>query len=158
MSTFSASSASRNSLVFGSFTSNAFTTVSLPSANFAASAERSAPSKLLARKRVVIGARNRSVHRAAVPPQRRPDRTNTRPSRALSASTASCPNRKPASGLLVACVPRVLPGAVMLHRFPEQVFVHRAENLIGEVEASRPCRRSNCEYQSLPYAFLWYRY
>ena len=27
-----------------------------------------------------------------------------------------------------------LPGAVVLHRFPEQVFVHRAENLIGEIE------------------------
>jgi len=28
----------------------------------------------------------------------------------------------------------VLPGAVMLHRLPEQIFIHRAENLIGEIE------------------------
>src|SRR6266481_3343341 len=37
------SSDSRKSFVFGSFTSNDFTTISLPSANFDASAERSAP-------------------------------------------------------------------------------------------------------------------
>src|SRR5579883_1729949 len=47
LSTCSLSSAARNALVFGSFTSKAFTTVSLPSANFAASAERSAPSSFL---------------------------------------------------------------------------------------------------------------
>ena len=27
-----------------------------------------------------------------------------------------------------------LPGAVMLHRFPEQIFVDRAEDLIGEID------------------------
>jgi hypothetical protein len=27
-----------------------------------------------------------------------------------------------------------LPGAVMLHRFPEQVFVDRAENFIGQLK------------------------
>ena len=43
-SSFSLSSDSRKSFVFVSFTSNAFTTISLPSANLAARAERSAPS------------------------------------------------------------------------------------------------------------------
>ena len=28
----------------------------------------------------------------------------------------------------------VLPGAVMLHRFPEQIFVDRAEDLVGQIE------------------------
>src|SRR5271166_1951033 len=28
----------------------------------------------------------------------------------------------------------VLPGAVVLHRLPEQIFVDRAENFVGEVE------------------------
>ena len=27
-----------------------------------------------------------------------------------------------------------LPGAVMLHRFPEQILVDRAENFVGQVE------------------------
>src|SRR2546423_12531636 len=28
----------------------------------------------------------------------------------------------------------VLPGAVMLDRFPDQIFIHRAEDFIGEIE------------------------
>ena len=29
---------------------------------------------------------------------------------------------------------RALRGAVVLHRLPQQVFVHRAENFVGQVE------------------------
>ena len=47
VSTFSASSASRNSLVFGFLHVERLTTISLPSANFEASAERNAPSSFL---------------------------------------------------------------------------------------------------------------
>ena len=32
--------------------------------------------------------------------------------------------------------PGALPSAVMFYRFPEQVFVDRAENFIGQVEGA----------------------
>jgi hypothetical protein len=35
---------------------------------------------------------------------------------------------------LVLCVPARSEGAVMFHRFPEQVFVDRAENFVGEIQ------------------------
>ena len=47
LSTFNLSSASRNALVFGFLHIEAFTTISLPSANLAASAERNAPISFL---------------------------------------------------------------------------------------------------------------
>src|ERR1017187_3786259 len=89
--------------------------------------------KLFARKRVVVGARDRPVHRAAVPPEWRTDRANTRAPRALL-----LPQLLARTGNLPAGLGRVraavLPGAVMLHRFPEQVFVDRTENFVGEIE------------------------
>src|SRR5258708_3539572 len=75
------------------------------------------------------------MHRAAMPPQRRPDGAD-----AGAASSLLLPELFAGTGNLPAGFGGVrtgtLPGAVMLHRFPKQVFVHRAENLVGEIERS----------------------
>src|SRR5579871_5493589 len=91
--------------------------------------------KLFARKCVVVGPGNRAVHRPAVPPQRRTDRADASAPRAFL-----LPQLLARSGNLPAGLGRVraamLPGAVVLYRFPEQVFVHGAENLVSQVQAS----------------------
>src|SRR5271169_4405365 len=71
------------------------------------------------------------MHRAAVPPQRRTDRADTRPPRALLlpqllARTGNAP------AVLGGMRARTRRGAIVRDRFPEQVFVDRAENFIGQ--------------------------
>ena len=70
-------------LVLWSAKVNACTTFNSPSRTLAESAERSAPSSIFLRQLVAVIARSRPVHRAAVPPQRRADRTHARPAGAL---------------------------------------------------------------------------
>ena len=91
--------------------------------------------KLLAGKCVVVGPWNRTMHGAAVPPQWRADRADTGASRSfllpqLPARTGNLPAGL--GGVRAA----MLPGAVVLHRLPEQIFVDRTENLIGQIERS----------------------
>src|ERR1035437_3982821 len=89
--------------------------------------------QLLAREGVVVRPWLRTMHRRAMPPQGRPDRSDARPARALLllallAGTGNLPAR-------LGCVRTgALRGAVMLHRFPEQIFVDRAENFVGEIQ------------------------
>src|SRR5580700_1758073 len=89
--------------------------------------------QLFARESVVIGTRLRTMHGVAMPPQRRADRADAGASRALLFPElfARSGNLPTALGLVRALV---LPGAVMLDRFPEQIFVDRAENLVGQIE------------------------
>src|SRR5579862_229197 len=69
----------------------------------------------------------------SVTPQRRPDRSNTR-----TAGTLLLPQFLAGAGNFPARLGLVrsgaLPGAVVFHRFPEQIFIDRAEDLIGEIE------------------------
>ena len=73
------------------------------------------------------------MHRVAMPPQWRPDRSDAGPSRALLLPEllARAGNFPAALGFVRA---GALRGAVMFHRFPQQIFVDRAENLVGQVE------------------------
>src|SRR5580698_8871227 len=75
------------------------------------------------------------MHRGAVTPKWRTDRADTRPPRALL-----LPQLLARTGNLPASLSRmraaVLPGAVVLHRLPDQIFIHRTENLIGKIESS----------------------
>src|SRR6478735_9066339 len=66
-------------------------------------------------------------------PKRRPNGSNARPpcSLLLPQLLAGSGNF-PARFRLVRS--RALPGAVVFHRLPEQIFIHRAEDLIGEIE------------------------
>src|SRR6202522_1681391 len=89
--------------------------------------------QLLARECVVVGPRNRAMDGGAVPPEWRTDRADTRAPRALLlpqffARTGNLPAGL--GGMRAA----VLPGAVMLHRLPEQVFIDRAEDFIGDMK------------------------
>src|ERR1019366_8016523 len=71
--------------------------------------------------------------RTAVAPQWRTDRAHTCAARSLLLpELLACAGNQ----LLVLGGVRaaVLPGAVMLHRFPKQVFVHRTEHFIGQFE------------------------
>ena len=88
---------------------------------------------------VVIRARLRPVNGAAVAPQWRPDRANTRPARALlfPQLLARSGNASPDLGGVRA---RTSGGAIVLHRLPEQIFVDRAKHLVGQFE--RPSFRS----------------
>src|SRR5580693_2759028 len=119
--------------------------------------------KLLARERVVIRPRRRTMHGSAVPPQWRPDRADARPSRSLLfpqlfARTGNLPAGL--GGMRAA----VLPGAVMFHRLPKQIFIHGAENLIGKVKGpdlltAQIVNINSCHIASrysvlIPYAFL----
>src|SRR5271165_432661 len=91
--------------------------------------------QLLPRERVVIGAGLRSVYCAAMPPKRRADRPDARPSGALL-----LPQFLARSAHQLAVLGGVgtgtLPGAVVLHRFPEQILVYRAEHFISEFEGA----------------------
>src|SRR5208283_5290322 len=91
--------------------------------------------KLFARESVVVGAGLRSVHRAAMAPKRRANRADAGASGALLLPQflARAGNLPAGLGGVRAAM---LPGAVVLHRLPKQVFVDRAENLIGEIEGS----------------------
>ena len=113
------------------------------------------PQQLLARKGVVVRARLRSMHRAAMPPQWRTDGSH-----AGAPRTLLLPQFLARAGdqLLVLGGVRAgtLRGAVMLHRFPQQVFVDRAENLFGEIERADllPAQIMNIDscHMSLPYS------
>src|SRR5271157_644193 len=89
--------------------------------------------QFLARESVVVGSRRRTMHRRAVPPQGRTDRADAGAAGALLlpqllAGTGNLPAR------LGGMRPGALPGAVMLHRFPEQVFIDRAKDFVSEIE------------------------
>jgi len=129
-SIFSLSSASRNPLVFGSFTSNAFTTSSLPSANFDASAERNAPSSFFLGS-VVIGA---GLGPCTVPPCRTGEKDRSDRARPVPFCFQSFLPEPDTSFGSCRVRARPLGRAVVLHRFPQQVFVHRTENLVGQVQ------------------------
>src|SRR5438309_2631400 len=88
--------------------------------------------QLLSREGVVVRARLRSVNRSTVPPQGRTDRTDTRAARTflLPQLLAGTGNTPTIFGRVCSC-PR--SGTVVLHRFPQQVFVHRAKSLIGKI-------------------------
>ena len=75
------------------------------------------------------------MYRRAMPPQRRPDRSNARPARALLLPQLLARARHFPPGFRLVRS-GALAGAVVLHRLPEQVFVDRAENLVGQVERS----------------------
>ena len=68
-----------------------------------------------------------------MPPQRRTDRADTGAARALLLPQLLA---RAGDQLLVLGGVRAgaLRGAVMLHRFPQQVFVDRAEDFIGQIE------------------------
>src|SRR5579863_4247440 len=73
------------------------------------------------------------MHRSAVPPQRRADRTDAGAACALLLpQLLARPGHLPAR--LGGMGSGMLPGAIVLHRFPEQVFVDRAKNFVGEIE------------------------
>src|SRR5262249_44945031 len=91
--------------------------------------------QLLARKLVVIRTRLRSVHGAAVTPQRRTDGAYTGASRPLLPPqflSASCDQFAVLGGMCAG----PLRGAVMFHRFPQQVLVDRAEDFVFELQRS----------------------
>src|SRR5579859_6854670 len=73
------------------------------------------------------------MHRVTMPPQWRPDRSDSRPARTLLLPQllARTGNFPAALGLVRSSA---LPGAVVFHRLPEQIFIDRAEDLIGEIE------------------------
>src|SRR5579862_1910744 len=82
---------------------------------------------------VIVGAGLRSMDGTAMAPQRRPDRADTRsPSALLLPKLLAGTGNAPA--ILGGMRARPLPSAVVPHRFPQQVFVDRAENLIGEIQ------------------------
>ena len=91
--------------------------------------------QLLARELIVVGAGLRSVDRAAMPPERRADRTDASAARTLLSPELLA---GAAHQLLVLGGVRAgtLPGAVVLHRFPEQILVDCAENFIGQLEGA----------------------
>src|SRR5581483_2585377 len=93
------------------------------------------PQQLFARKRIIVGTWLRTVHRTTVPPQRRSDRTNAGAASSLLppklfAGSGNFPSR------LGGMRTRTLRRSVMLHRFPQQVLVHRPENFVSEFESS----------------------
>src|SRR2546426_2405358 len=71
--------------------------------------------------------------RPAVPPQRRADRADAGASRALLLPKLLARTRNLPAGL-GRMRPRALPGAIVVHRLPEQVFIDRAENLVGKIQ------------------------
>src|SRR5215471_13569132 len=89
--------------------------------------------QFLAREGVVIATRNRAMHRATMPPQRGSDGSNTRPTGTLLLPQLLARPRHFPTGLRLVRS-GALRGAVVLHRLPEQIFIHRAEDLIGEIE------------------------
>src|SRR5581483_3970755 len=91
--------------------------------------------KLFLGEGVIVRPRHRTVHRVAMPPQWGPDRSDTGAACALLLPQllARAGNFPAALGFVRA---GALPGAVVFHRFPEQVFVDRAEDLVGQIEGS----------------------
>src|SRR6478672_6404077 len=73
------------------------------------------------------------MYRAAVPPQWRTNRTHTGASGTLLLPKLLARSR---NQLLVlgSVRSRPLPGAIMLYRFPQQILVDRAKDLVGEFQ------------------------
>src|ERR1019366_389112 len=91
--------------------------------------------QLLARKSVIVGAGLWSVYGAAVPPQWRANGAHACASGALLLPQLLT---RAAHQLLVlgGVGTGTLPRAVVLHRFPQQALVHRAENFVGQFEGT----------------------
>src|SRR5215469_4397470 len=89
--------------------------------------------QLLAREGVIVGARLGSMHGAAVPPQRRTDGADAGASRALLLPELLAGSRNPPA-VLGRVGAGALPGAVMLHRLPQQVFMDGAKNLVRQLQ------------------------
>src|SRR5690348_3698555 len=89
--------------------------------------------QLLAGEGVVIGTRLWSVHRAAVPPQRRTDRAYAGAPRALLLPQFLARTRYQLA-VLGGMRTGAQRGTIVLDRFPEQVFVDRAEYFVGQVQ------------------------
>ena len=111
------------------------------------------PQQLLPGKGVIVGTRLRSLHRSAMTPQWRADRSNAGP-----AGTLLLPKLFAGTGNAPTVLRRMraspLPGAVVPHRFPQQVFVHRAENFIGKIHgadlgAAQIVDINGCHFSSL---------
>src|ERR1019366_2049332 len=88
--------------------------------------------QFLLRKGVVIGSRLRPMHGAAVAPQRRTDRADTRPPRALLLPQLLARSGN-APAVLGGMRARARGGAIVCDRLPGQVFVDRAENFFGQI-------------------------
>src|ERR1035437_1941307 len=91
--------------------------------------------QLLARESVIVRAGLRSVDRAAVPPQWRANGAHARaPGALLLPQLLTCA----AHQLLVlgGVGTGTLSGAIVPHRFPQQVLVHRAKNFIGQFQGT----------------------
>src|SRR5258708_15700305 len=75
------------------------------------------------------------MHRVSMPPQWRTDRSDAGAPRAflLPELFTGAGNFPAALGFVRS---GALPGAVVLHRFPEQILVDRAKNLVGQVECA----------------------
>src|SRR3977135_4547486 len=71
------------------------------------------------------------MHRATVAPQRRTNRADTRPSRALLLPQLPARTGNPPA-VLGRMRARTRGGAIVRDRLPEQVFVDRAENFLGQ--------------------------
>src|SRR5690349_6515653 len=73
------------------------------------------------------------MHRAPMPPQRRADGADASAARALLLPQLLA---RAGDQLLVlgGVSAGAVGGAVVLHRFPQQVFIDRAEDLIGQVK------------------------
>src|ERR1019366_6987660 len=87
----------------------------------------------LAREVIVVGAGLGSMDRAAMPPQWGTDRRDTRPARALLLPQLLAGAAHQSAGL-GGGGPGPQAGAVMLYRFPKQVFVDRAKYFVGQLQ------------------------
>src|SRR5262249_8003717 len=91
------------------------------------------PEQLLARKGVLVRARLWPVPCAAMTPQWRANRPDARPSGAfLLPKLLTRPGNTPA--ILGGMRAGPLTCAVVLHRFPQQVFIDRTKHLVGQIE------------------------
>ena len=94
------------------------------------------------------------MHRAAVPPQRRANGTHARAPRALLLPELFA---RAGHQLLVLGGVRAgaLCGAVVLHRFPQQVLVDRAEDFVGQFEGANLGPAQIMNVDALPYSFRY---
>src|SRR5579859_944903 len=89
--------------------------------------------QLFSGKLVIVRTRLRSMNRAAMSPKRRADRAYAGPSGSLL-----LPQLFACAGDQLFVVggmsPGPMGGAIMLDRLPQQVFIHRAEDLCGQLQ------------------------
>src|SRR4051812_18825796 len=86
-------------------------------------------------KRKIVAAWLWAVNGAAVSPQRRANRADTSPPGAflLPQLLACARNQLLVLGGMSA---RALRGAIMRHRLPQQIFINRAEDLVGQLKGA----------------------